>query len=343
MENHAISAHKKVSPSEKYICKKCSHEFKNNNELSEHMTKVHNNNEPATLFECDKCNKTFTNRNELKSHTDKTHVSQKKYKSTLLVADSHSKYQNPRLIEKEALGGQGLFAPSFMHPRIGRAYCSSPDWPNSYYPENNLKDKIPELLQSREHSLLIFGAPGNDISNIGSIESQSERYRLAVKSSENCISIAEEALRVFPMLEKVVIHERLPRADSLADLSEYSNFALSSLVEKSRMKNRISVVPMTALHFTTEEEIEDIFGSPTSQSFDGIHLNGRLGYQLYNDCLISAIKTACISAQKEPRRRRNLQEGQARNTGRQAGGVVRRSRQEEPTLTTHNRFEALNK
>ena len=56
---------------------------------------------------------------------------------------------------------------------------------------------------------------------------------------------------------------------------------------------------MTALHFTTDEEMEDIFGSPTSQSFDGIHLNGQLGYQLYNECLISAIKTAGISAQKE--------------------------------------------
>ena len=96
---------------------------------------------------------------------------------------------------------------------------------------------------------------------------------------------------------------------------------------------------MTALHFTTDEEMEEIFGSPTSQSFDGIHLNGQSGYRLYNQCLISAIKTAGISAQKEPRRRRNVQEGQA---GRQAGGAVGRSRQEEPTFTTYNRFEVLN-
>ena len=97
---------------------------------------------------------------------------------------------------------------------------------------------------------------------------------------------------------------------------------------------------MTALHFTTDEEMEDIFGSPTL--FDGIHLKGQLGYQLYNECLISAIKTAGISAQKEPRRRKNLQEGQAGNTGRQVGGAVEKSRQEEPTFTTHNRFDALN-
>jgi hypothetical protein len=108
-------------------------------------------------------------------------------------------------------------------------------------------------------------------------------------------------------------------------LSEYSNFALSSLVEKSELRNRISVVPMTALHFTTDDQMEDIFGSPTSQSFDGIHIKGRLGYQLYNDCLISAIKTVGISA---PRRRKNLQEGQEAGAGRQTGGAGWRSRQE---------------
>jgi hypothetical protein len=328
-----------VKSTEKYICKKCSHKFDSNNELKDHMTHVHNNNNSSAPFNYDKCNEAFPSKNELKLHTGNTHVSQMKAKNTLLVADSHSKHQNPRLIEREALGGQGLFAPSFMHPRSGRAYCSSPDWPNSYYPENNLKDKIPELLRSREHSLLIFGAPGNDISNIGSMESQSERYRLAVKSSENCITIAEEALRMFPMLEQVIIHERLPRADSLSDLSEYANFALSSLVKKSELHNRISVVPMTALHFTTDDKMEDIFGSPTSQSFDGIHLKGRLGYQLYNDCLISAIKTAGISA---PRRRRNLQEEQVAGVGKQAGGAGRKGRQEEPTVTTYNRFDGLN-
>ena len=96
---------------------------------------------------------------------------------------------------------------------------------------------------------------------------------------------------------------------------------------------------MTALHFTTDDQMEDIFGSPTSQSFDGIHIKGRLGYQLYNDSLISAIKTAGISA---PRRRRNLQEEQVAGVGRQAGGAGRKGRQEEPTVTTYNRFDGLN-
>ena len=82
-------------------------------------------------------------------------------------------------------------------------------------------DKDIEQLSLREHSYLIFGAPLNDISNIGDIQSQEEQYKLAIKSSENCIQIAERVLKEFSTLEKVVIPERLPRADHLSDLSEF--------------------------------------------------------------------------------------------------------------------------
>ena len=161
------------------------------------------------------------------------------------------------------------------------------------------------------------------------MKSQAEQYKLAVKSSENCIAIAEQALKDFPKLEKVIIHERLPRSDHLADLSEYSNFALSSLAEKSVLKNRISVVPMTELHYTTEEKMTEIFGSPTSWQYDGIHLRGKLGSQLYNKCLISAIRTAGIEA---PRWSRSRSRGHKKE---------QRQEQEAIPTTTSNRFSAL--
>ena len=149
-----------------------------------------------------------------------------------------------------------------MHPRTGRAYCSTRDWPNSRYPENNLRDKAIEQLSLRDHSYLMFGAPLNDISNIGEMNSQIEKYRLAVKSSENCINIAEEVLQRFTKLEKVIILERLPRADYLSDLSEYSNFVLRSLAEKSQLSSRIIVVPMEDMHYTTEAEIVTFLARP---------------------------------------------------------------------------------
>ena len=65
---------------------------------------------------------------------------------------------------------------------------------------------------------------------------------------------------------------------------------------------------MEDMHYNTEEEIEDIFGSASSHNFDGIHPKGRLGRQLYNDCLIAAVRTAGIATS---RRRRQSQEEQA--------------------------------
>ena len=251
-----------------------------------------------TTYNCDKCEDQFTLENDLESHIRESHITKAKIKNTLLLGDSNSKFQNQRLIEK-ALGGIGLFTPGVTHPRTGRAYCSTRDWPNARYPENNIMDKAVEQLSLREHSFLIFGAPLNDISNIGEIQSTEEQYKQAIKSSENCIRVAERALKEFPMLEKVVITECLPRADTLSDLSEFSNFALRSLAEKSKIKSRIVVVPMDCLQYTNDDEMEDIFGSSSSPGFDGVHLKGRLGGQLYNDCLIAAVRTAGIYNRRE--------------------------------------------
>ena len=177
-------------------------------------------------IKCDKCKKVFQTKSDLLNHNKDVHVSKAKVKNTLLIGVSNTQYQNPRLIEK-ALGGRGLFTPGFVRPRQHRAYCSKRDWPKSRYPDNNIKNKVTEQLSMREHSHLIFGAPCNDITNIGDIQDHSERNNLAIKSSKNCIKIAEKALEQFPMLEKVIIPERLPRADHLADLSAYSNLPSS--------------------------------------------------------------------------------------------------------------------
>jgi hypothetical protein len=214
------------------------------------------------------------------------------------LGDSNTKYQNPRLIEK-ALGGRGLYTPGFVRPRTDRAYCSSRDWPRSRFPDNNLEDKVMEQLSVREHSHMIFGAPCNDITNIGDIQDKTEKYKLAVKSSENCIKIAEKALEKFPMLEKVIIPERMPRADHLSELSEYANFALKTLAEKSDLSNRITIVPMELLYFSNEQEMANIFGSPSTRKFDGIHPKGKLGRRLYNDCLIAAVRVAGIAPARE--------------------------------------------
>ena len=75
--------------------------------------------------------------------------------------------------------------------------------------------------------------------------------------------------------------------------------------------------PSSLLLFTTDEEMEDIFGSTSSQGFDGVHPKGRVGSQLYNDCLIAAITTVGIATRR----------------GRGQG---------EQGISTSNRFSQLN-
>ena len=285
INKHIGENHPDIQYLDKHKCNRCDYESNGFVELKRHTRNIH--------ISCYKCKDRFETESELDFHITVHHVSKAKVKNTLLIGDSHSKYQNPRLVEK-AMGGRGLFTPGVTQPRNGRAYCSTRNWPNSRYPENNLADKIAEQLRVREHSHLIFGAPGNDISNIGDIQNKTEQSKLAVKSSENRIDIAEKALMEFPKLEKVIITERLPRADYLSDLSEYSNFALRTLAEQSSLSERIQIIPMESLYYNSHEEMTSIFGSPSSHKFDGIHLYGKHGSRLYNDCQRSAVRTAGI-------------------------------------------------
>ena len=56
---------------------------------------------------------------------------------------------------------------------------------------------------------------------------------------------------------------------------------------------------MESLHYTTEDEMEDIFGSSNTTAFDGVHPKGRFGAQLYNEGLIAAVRTAGIYNRRE--------------------------------------------
>ena len=85
----------------------------------------------------------------------------------------------------------------------------------------------------------------------------------------------------------------------MSDLSEYANFVLRSLADKSDLSKRIVVTPMEPLYYNSEKEMSQIFGPPHSASFDGIHPKGKLGKKLYNNCLISAIRMAGIAPVRE--------------------------------------------
>ena len=129
LNNHTTNVHPvsqdKNKQLNKYQCKNCPENLFGLSALRSHMKETH--------ISCDKCHTYFQTKDDLNKHVSEVHISKLKVKNTLMLGDSMSKYQNPRLIEK-AMGGKGLFTPGCVSPRTGRAYCSTRDWPNSHYP-----------------------------------------------------------------------------------------------------------------------------------------------------------------------------------------------------------------
>jgi hypothetical protein len=274
-----------------FKCKDCSYQSQVRNSLNDHIAFKH-------TFSCGQCRYMCSNSDKLDQHIALQHNKPNTdvVVNTLMVGDSHIKTVKPRVVEK-AVGGR-LFVPGYSRPRgQGRAYCSSRDWPNARFPDNSLEYKVPELLSERDYKNLIIQAPCNDITNLKVFKNEAYQYSLAEQSSYNTLAVAENALREFTSLEKVIILERLPRADNdrLSELSLHSNNVLHQAAESSEFRDRISVRRHTSFRFDTEEKIVDIFGHYSSPRYDGIHLVGKLGRQLYTDSVLTAVRTAGIS------------------------------------------------
>ena len=134
-------------------------------------------------------------------------------------------------------------------------------------------------------------APCNDISNIQDLEWE-EQYKMAEKSALNTVAVVEEALKDFPGLERFLLLEYPPRADSerLSSLSEFSSFCLREAALRSKCGSRIMVKPLECLNNASNYKV---FG-PTNRGprFDGIHLRGNKGKHLFTNDIIFALESA---------------------------------------------------
>ena len=218
---------------------------------------------------------------------------QNKYKKSsnwFLVGDSHINSNKLRMVEKVTEGK--LFCKGFAHPKEGRAYCSSKDWPNAKYPGNNHTEMLPKLLIERPYTGGIILCPGNDISNLTKLDKAKQKI-MAEKTAINMLKVAERALEENPTLEKLVLMEYPPRADSepLAKLSGLSNQVLRDSVDRSRFRAQIVVGSMANLNYANKDEMIDRFGPTNSHPrFDGVHLRGSKGAHLYTESIMAAVR-----------------------------------------------------
>ena len=306
---------------ETFPCKTCSQGFITKNSLDVHTTEVHPEATPQTelCHICNKCQKEFTNKVELNTHISEKH---KHNNWALLVGDSHVKSIQSRHLEKK-LKGNKLRNPAASSPREGSAYTTTRDWPNAYYPDSNLTERVPELLNERSYKSLIMLTPSNNIKNIENL-GRDEQNKLAIKTSTDTVKIAEHALEQHDSLEKVVVVELPPRDDStrLEELTEFANFTLRNTVLKSKHKNQITIASLESLY---QYSNLDIFGSPSLRKSDGIHLRGKLGAKVYTECILAAVKSAGLC--------------QTRSTTTNSSAINEAT--SSPTIPTSNYYEVL--
>ena len=96
-----------------------------------------------------------------------------------------------------------------------------------------------ETAQTSGHCFIVL-TPSNNIKNIENLDKQ-EQNELAVQTALDTVSIVEKALEETPTLEKVILVELPPRADSLrlSELTEFCNFSLKVRGEKSHYQQKL--------------------------------------------------------------------------------------------------------
>ena len=271
-----------------FSCTKCTQTFITKANLDIHQTDAHTE---VPQHICNTCEKEFNNNAELSTHILDKHNTNN---WALLVGDSHVKTVKSRHIERK-LKGNKLRNPAASSPREGSAYTTTRDWPNAHFPNSNLADRVPELLKERSFESIIVLTPSNNITNIDQLDWE-DQNKLAIKTSTDTVRIVEKALEQHNSLEKAVVVELPPRADSirLQELTEFANFALRDTIEKSTYRSQITLARLDSLYQYAEK---DIFGSPSTRKNDGIHMRGRLGATAYTECIVTALKVAglCLS------------------------------------------------
>ena len=302
-------------------------ERRHQNKASKDMCDVPPTKETSKSYDCRKCGHKAKSSETLANHLKVKHTNYMNLPNWFIVGDSHLNSVKPRMVEK-ASGGK-LFGKGFNHPKEGRAYCSTKEWPNSKFPNNNHKDLIPKVLEERVYKGGIILCPGNDISNIANMD-RARQLAMAEQSALNMVGEVEKALQNNSTLEKMVMMEYPPRADSkqLAEVTTFANEVLHNEVNKSKYKEHITVGSFKNLRYNNDKEMVALFGPNNSNPrYDGVHLRGRKGSWLYTESIMTAVSTA--TSNRAPR----LLTSSTRNPIRQP---------EVSPITTQNRYEVLN-
>ncbi len=110
--------------------------------------------------------------------------------------------------------------------------------------------------------------------------------KLASKISEDLVSLANNTIKNFPGLKKIVILERTQRFDKNSQVSDYGNFALHSYLKQHLVTEKIKIKS----HIFEQTEIEMIYGTPNySKGWGGFQQKGPMEKEKYTASIIKII------------------------------------------------------
>ena len=142
-----------------------------------------------------------------------------------------------------------------------------------------------------------------------------------IKASQKLFSLAESALHKCPLLEKVVILRRPPRFDPVSSdplelkpqLSRLGDATLFDLWCNSTFKKNIVLGEHQVPHRIDENHYE-VYGHPSQSDYDGIHMRGQAGRQVFQESVLNIMKSAGLY--KEGLSETNLPEGRKPGVGK---------------------------
>ena len=192
-----------------------------------------------------------------------------------------------------------------MDIKSAKAYTTTGDAVGAKFPEKNFLDVAGKELDGASYSVLVIGGGTVEITNLSTEVTPEEDISKfkdeVIKSSQNLFTLAESALYKYSSLEKVIILRRPPRFDPISvdplelkpQLSKLGDSVLFDLWCNSSFKKKIVLGEHQIPHLLDDDHIE-VFGHPNNKSYDGLHMRGQAGRQVFEKSVLNILRNAGV-------------------------------------------------
>ena len=247
--------------------------------------------------------KTIPHSDNIQEHTEEGKQENGKQKISW-IGTSISKALNKEKVEQDVN----------VDIKMTRAYCIQEE-ENARFKNSNFKAIVPEVVKKECPDILVMQTGSIEITNIDVnaammdtskdiSEYKKEWIKKVEKDSINLLNIAQDTLEKNRKLKKVIIFKRLPRHDRSSsdlmgiksELSKIGNAVYDLELTKRGNPENILVLDLDLVGSKHFRDV--VYGAPSSQNYDGIHLSGKSANLHFTYRVVKALKTKVFKLTK---------------------------------------------